>query len=306
LFDTLARLVAQRRSAAADADPEWLQPPSPASNTAPLAAGHPNGTRPLILVAEDAAVNQMVVRGLLEKLGYRADVVGNGLEAVEALSRISYRAVLMDVQMPEMDGFEATAQIRSRESGTTSHVPIIALTANAMAGERERCLAAGMDDYVSKPVREMELSAALRRWVAPAETPAGDAAAPPVQPAATETTTDRAVLDPVRLAELRQMQSLRPDVDIIGRLFATYRRETERRLTLLHEALAANNAADVERLGHAQKGSSGTLGALEMHDLAEQLELLGQSGSLASAEALIGRLEAAFGRLGQAFADRQP
>ncbi|HEY0581540.1 MAG TPA: response regulator [Chloroflexota bacterium] len=269
LFDTLASLVTQSAPAAREA----VVPAPPAR-----ALAQPDGTRPLILVAEDAAVNQMVVRGLLEKLGYRADVVGNGLEAVEALTRIAYRAVLMDVQMPEMDGFEATAQIRAREASSGKHVPIIALTANALEGERERCLAAGMDDYVSKPVRESELSAALRRWVAP-------------------------VVDRVRLAELREMQGARTDIDIVGRLFATYKRETQRRLDLLRAAVLSGDAKELERLGHAQKGSSGTLGALEMQDLSEQIEHLGQSGSVDDAEALVARLADAFNRLERAIAE---
>lgn len=133
-------------------------------------------TRALILVAEDNPVNQKLAVRLLEKLGYRADVAANGLEAVTAVKTIPYRAILMDCQMPEMDGFEATKAIRLREMQqrgegsdpphlTPGHLPIIAMTANAMKGDRELCLEAGMDDYIAKPIKPDALKAVLERWV---------------------------------------------------------------------------------------------------------------------------------------------
>jgi len=117
-----------------------------------------------VLVVEDNAINQLVARGLLDRLGFVVDLAGNGYEALAALEQTAYAAVLMDCQMPEMDGYTATAEIRRRE-GADRHLPIIAMTAGALAGDEERCLAAGMDAYVPKPINSSQLEAVLSRWV---------------------------------------------------------------------------------------------------------------------------------------------
>ncbi len=161
LFECLTAVMMDGRNVASAAPPE-AKPASNGVGTADADDHHPRRAR--LLVAEDNAINQTIAVRLLAKLGYRAEVVATGTEAVEAFTRGGYDAVLMDCQMPEMDGFEATRAIRARE-GDGPHTPIIALTANAMEGDRDRCLAAGMDDYIAKPVKIEQLAEVLARWV---------------------------------------------------------------------------------------------------------------------------------------------
>jgi CheY-like chemotaxis protein len=119
---------------------------------------------PIVLVVEDSPVNRLVTVRVLERCGYRVHVVNDGREALDALSTQIYDVVLMDCQMPEVDGYEATRELRQREQGGKRHTPVIAMTAHAMTGDRERCLEAGMDDYLAKPVRSQALVEVLERW----------------------------------------------------------------------------------------------------------------------------------------------
>jgi CheY-like chemotaxis protein len=155
LFDVLHTLLASR--------PDYVERKTVGDTVPPQPARDAR-----ILVVEDNVANIKVAVRMIERLGYRADMAGNGLEAVSALGKLDYNAVLMDCQMPEMDGYEATRQIRRQE---TRHTPIIAMTASAMSGDRERCLAAGMDDYISKPIKLHVLAALLERWLGPGPVP---------------------------------------------------------------------------------------------------------------------------------------
>ena len=177
------------RMASPDAQPAANSPPNhtaPAQQSAPKRDGLANltaalrGQRPRVLLAEDNEINQRITVRLLEKMGLAVDAVTNGRQAVDAVSKKNYGLILMDCQMPEMDGFEATAVIRNRERNER-HTPICALTANAMEGDRERCLAAGMDDYIAKPVSVEKLESAIGRWVRRAAGPDGQPASPAVR-----------------------------------------------------------------------------------------------------------------------------
>src|SRR5918999_1691106 len=169
-----------------------------------MSANSQSADRPRLrlLVAEDNSVNQKVAVAMLEKLGYDAEIAVNGVEAVERVGGKDFAAILMDCQMPEMDGYEATAAIRRLELRKDSgRIPIIAMTAAAMEGDREKCLAAGMDDYISKPVRLPELYAVLQRWTS--DSRPSPAAEKPQTPEVSDEVA--AHIDPVRISELREL-----------------------------------------------------------------------------------------------------
>jgi PAS domain S-box-containing protein len=234
-----------------------------------------------VLVAEDNEVNQKVAVRILEKLGWRVEVAENGREALEACARTAYDAVLMDCQMPGMDGYEATRRIREREK-QGERLPIIAMTASAMKGDREKCLEAGMDDYVSKPVTPEGLEATLRRWVRPPAAPAL-ATAP-------GTTTPGELLDETIVASL---MSVDDDGSLIDEVVAAFLKIAPVRLAAIRKA-AKGDAVQLERVAHSFLGSCGNLGCRGMAEVCARLEVLGRSGSTEGAPALARALEERF------------
>jgi two-component system sensor histidine kinase/response regulator len=230
-----------------------------------------------VLVAEDNEVNQKVAVRILEKLGYRVELADNGREALAACARARYDAVLMDGQMPELDGYEATRRIRERE-GSGRRTPIIAMTASAMKGDREKCLEAGMDDYISKPVTPEQVEAVLRRWIV---TPA-PAGALPAESAASEDLLDETIV--------QSLMSVDDDGTLIDEVVATFFRIAPLRLSAIRKAARAG-PQQLERTAHSFLGSCANLGCRRMAELCARLEVLGRSGSTDGAGALARALE---------------
>ncbi|WP_284752709.1 PAS domain S-box protein [Arthrobacter sp. efr-133-R2A-120] len=266
LYDRLMRLVAG--NAATEQASALARPPSPDT---------PSKGR--ILVVEDNEVNQLVACEMVAKLGYQAEVAADGAEAVSAIAARSYAAVLMDCHMPVMDGFEATKRIRAREN-RSARLPIIAMTAGAQDEDRERCLSAGMDDYLSKPVDLAALEDALKAWV-PSEA-APEAEAPAV--------------DPGRLAVLRELGP----ADGLGLLPAAaeaFRRGVPSGVAALHQALEDGGGAELEQAAHALKGAAANIGATGAASLCQELENLGRKDGGESGAELLTRLLAELARV---------
>jgi two-component system sensor histidine kinase/response regulator len=215
-----------------------------------------------ILIAEDNAVNQKVSRRQVENLGYRADVVENGVEALEALSKIPYDIVLMDCQMPQMDGYEATKEIRRRE-GTNKHTVIIAMTANALEGESEKCLASGMDDYISKPVNVEELQRLLERWQPSAQNLENFADTNQNSPV-------DSISPPVDMEQLQDATS--GDEDLMRELIELYLQQMSEGLEKLRSSAKAGAPDEIKRLAHTLVGGSAACGMAAVVPLLRELE----------------------------------
>jgi PAS domain S-box-containing protein len=245
--------------------------PTAPREVAPAAADR---RRLRVLVAEDNLINQRLAVRLLEKAGHAVTVVETGLEAVAAVGREPFDLVLMDVQMPEMGGFEATAAIRAREKANGGHIPIVAMTAHAMKGDRERCLEAGMDDYVSKPVRADDLFDALTRV-------AGEKGLP----------------SPPTVNETELMVRVGGDRTLMRELVGLFLKTYPTSLAELRAAASRGDPEAVHRLAHGFGGMAGHFGAREVIEAARRLEVMGRAGNLGGAEGELAALAGAVERL---------
>jgi PAS domain S-box-containing protein len=243
-----------------------------------------------VLVAEDNAVNQRVAVAQLGKLGVHADVAADGVEALAALARLPYDVVLMDCQMPEMDGYQATRELRRREGarGEQRRLPVIAMTANALDGDRERCLAAGMDDYLAKPVHIEALTRALARFLV--EDRSGAGAPERLRARGPDGGSAQAAVDPAAVLRLRREIGDDAVVDDLLRLFAA---EAPPQCGEISEAHALGDADRLRRLAHRLRGSSQLLGALRMTDCCTRIERLASEHDLVAAGAPVAELEEA-------------
>ncbi len=254
-----------------------------AAAAAPLTIVPKSGRGKRILLAEDVLINQIIAIEMLKTAGYLVDVADNGIEAVDAVEHQPYDLVLMDVHMPSMDGLGATRKIR--ELGPPrGRIPIVALTADAVAGVREQYLAAGMDDFLSKPFNRSELLAVVERWVADA------AAAPALAPAAGPAAPS-AVLDAAKIGELQDIMSQ----EEFSKLMNTWLDSTRERVDQIVSFAETGDLAAVRPHAHNLVSTAGGFGAMQLSDLARRLEEACHGGNVAAARELAQAIGAAVG-----------
>ncbi len=262
-----------------------------------------------VLLCDDNAINQKVALRLLQQMGYRASLAANGIEALAALDRQPYDLVFMDVMMPEMNGLEATRLIRQRQRQPDrfphykSPLVVIAMTASAMPGDRDKCLAAGMDDYIAKPVRLEDVRTIIERWAAtaarslPPEPSANTAAETPPQPAASPATAappapSAPAEAPVEMDRLRELTDGIPEN--LRELITLYLDQTGGQLPQIQAAVQANQPAEVRRLAHSCVGASSTCGMRRLVPMLRQLEHQSAEGNLEGAPELCNQINAEF------------
>lgn len=251
-----------------------------------------------ILLAEDNTINQQVASGVLRKLGCRVDLATDGHDAVAAVENDSYDLIFMDCQMPAMDGYEATGEIRRIESRLKrgKKIPIVALTANALAGDREKCLAAGMNDYISKPFHQGKISEILTKWlpsnlqtesIHPNETAGSLSETPQPEEMKSE------VIDRKIIGDLRELQ-INGAEGLLGKIVTLFLNETPQQLKGLRQAIQEQDTEKVRSIAHSLKSSSATIGAMFLSSLLKELEENARSGSLEGTSDLLGRVEKEF------------
>ncbi|MER5510627.1 response regulator [Streptomyces sp. NPDC002766] len=216
-----------------------------------------------LLLVEDNEINQLVAQGMLARLGYSTDTAADGIEALRMVEEHTYQAVLMDCQMPRMDGYATTRELRRREARGDTHLPVVAMTASALAEDRERCLAAGMDDYVSKPVAADELEETLARWVNPAD----------------QQTDDEAPRDSIeqRLNELRGDGSPGEN-ELVDRLVDHFLVRAPEMTSALFHALDRHDSEEIAEVAHSLRGAAGNIGARGLADCCTELEQYAEAG----------------------------
>jgi PAS domain S-box-containing protein len=283
-----------------------------------------------VLLAEDTLVNQEVAREMLKGVGCQVDVVANGVEAVEAVSATSYDLIFMDCQMPEMDGYEATRIIRKKEEkklkaqsakeeaafptgrsnpastvqyeASSKRIPIIALTAHAMEGDREQCLTAGMDDYLTKPFTPDKLHTTLQRWLPKAVgTSLEEAVASDRVPGATAASQEageakQTAQCPIDLKALDNIRALQREgaPDMVSKVIDIYLKESPKFLQTLQEALSAQDATALQKAAHSFKSSSANVGAVGLSQLCKDMEAMGRENKTDNAEPLLSEIQAEY------------
>jgi CheY-like chemotaxis protein len=252
------------------------------------------GQRGTVLLVEDNPVNQQVAKAMLENRGLRVEIANNGEEALARVAAGNFDLVLMDCQMPVMDGFQATAAIRQSQVGAPRRLPIVALTANAMEGDRERCLAAGMDDYLPKPHTLAQLERVVARWLSPAG-PDAPSADPTASGAGRGEADDDTVLN---MKLLEQFRGLDPSggMGLVKQIVEVYLNTAEDTVCQIEQAVAAGDAETLRRAAHTLKSSSVNVGAERLSGLFRQLETFGREGRLEEAQSLLAGMRHAYQR----------
>jgi PAS domain S-box-containing protein len=242
---------------------------------------------PRILLVEDNPVNREVALRMLESFGCRVDIATNGLEAIQALSRTTYDLILMDCQLPEMDGFQATAEIR-RSEGKARHIPIIAVTAHAMEGDREECLQAGMDDYLSKPFNRDQLRTTLERWLHQKPIRDKSPTSPQPQPVGARSSIDIHMLDNIRALQRDGAP------DILKKVIDLFLNDTPNLLQDLHEAVTKCDAKVLQNTAHRLKSSSANLGAVKLAAMCKEVEKMARLNKIQEAKTQLREIEAEY------------